>query len=124
MPPCTFGCSVTTRWPRIAGQPGELGDVGDRQSGVGDGGGRAAARQQLPPGVGEAAGEVDDAGLVVHGEQGGGHDGDGNESVPPSPQGPDDAVLGAGRGRTDYGDAGARRELGARWTDASGRRTG
>ena len=21
MPPCTFGCSVTTRWPRIAGNP-------------------------------------------------------------------------------------------------------
>ncbi len=21
MPPCTFGCKVTTRWPRIAGNP-------------------------------------------------------------------------------------------------------
>ena len=73
MPPCTSGCSVTTRWPRIAGTPGELGDIGDGDAGVGDGARRAAARHERPAEVGEAAGEVDDAGLVVHGQQGGGH---------------------------------------------------
>ena len=74
----------------------DLGDVGDRQSGVGDGGGRAAARQQLPSGVGEAAGEVDDAGLVVHGEQGGGHEGTVTNRCRRARKGRRDAVLGAG----------------------------
>ena len=41
---------------------GEVGDVGDGDAGAGDGARRAAARHERPPEVGEAAGEVDDAG--------------------------------------------------------------
>src|SRR5690606_19930300 len=52
---------------------GEIGHVRDRDPGVGDRAGRAAARDQTPAQPVEALGQLDDAGLVVHGEQRGGH---------------------------------------------------
>ncbi len=54
---------------------GVVGDVDHRHAGFGDGPGGAARRHQLPAEVVQALGEVDDAGLVVHGQQGS-HDGD------------------------------------------------
>ena len=65
MPPCTFGCSVTTRWPRIAGHPGELGDVRDGNAVRGDLPPRATARQQPPTGRVQTLGEFGDSRLVV-----------------------------------------------------------
>ena len=55
------------------GEPRDLGDVGHRDAGLGDGPRRAAAGQQRPAELVETTGEVGDAGLVVHGEQRGGH---------------------------------------------------
>ena len=69
IPPCTFGCSVTTRWPRIGREAGELGDVGDREAGVAQGLGGAAAGDEVPAEAAELAGQLDDPGLVVDGEQ-------------------------------------------------------
>ena len=54
-------------------QPGDLGDVGHRDAGLGDHPRRTAAGQERPAELVEATGEVGDPGLVVHGEQRGGH---------------------------------------------------
>ena len=48
---------------------GEVGHVGDGEAGVAQGLGRAAAGDQVPAEAAEPAGQVDDAGLVVDGEQ-------------------------------------------------------
>ena len=70
IPPWTFGWSVTTRWPRMAGKP-----VSSATSVTA----RPASRSALAvpplemrsqPEPAELAGELDDAGLVVDGEQG------------------------------------------------------
>ena len=58
-----------------------LGDVGDRNPRLGDRSGGPAARQQIPPQVVQAASELDDPGLVVDGQQGGGHRAEGNERL-------------------------------------------
>ena len=69
MPPWTFGCSVTTRWPRIAGKP-------VRSATSVTGMPASAIAVAVPPldtsshaELVQAAGELDDAGLVVDGEQ-------------------------------------------------------
>ena len=54
-------------------EPRDVGDVGDRHAGLGDRPRRPAARQQRQPSSCEASGELDHAGLVVHGQQRGGH---------------------------------------------------
>ena len=54
-------------------QPGEVGEIGDRHAGLGDGFGGPAAADDPPPGCMQPCGELDDAGLVVHGEERGGH---------------------------------------------------
>ena len=71
MPPCTFGCRVTTRWPSIAGHAGDVGHVGHRAgrpSAMAVGG--AAAGDQLDAELVQRPGQLDDAGLVVDGQQG------------------------------------------------------
>ena len=55
---------VEDRW-----HAGDVVDRGDRDAGVGDGLGRAARRDELDAASLELAGELDDAGLVVHREQ-------------------------------------------------------
>ena len=55
------------------GEPGQLRDVGDGDTGVADGSGGTAARHQVPPQLVQGSGELDDAGLVVDGEQRSGH---------------------------------------------------
>ena len=49
---------------------GELGHVGDRDPGLGDGRCRPPAGDQVPAGVGQAPGQIDHTGLVVGGEEG------------------------------------------------------
>ena len=46
------------------GKAGDVGDVDDRQPGVGEGLGGAAGRDQLDPERGQAAAEIGEAGLV------------------------------------------------------------
>ena len=53
---------------------GELGEVGDGRTGSRNCLGRAAAADHLPAESMQVGGELDDAGLVVHGEQRSGHD--------------------------------------------------
>jgi hypothetical protein len=52
------------------GEPGQLGQVGDRQPRVAQGRGGAARGHQVDPQVGQLAGERGDTGLVVDREQG------------------------------------------------------
>ena len=54
-------------------EAGELGDVGDGQPGPGDRRRGAAARDEAPTEVVQPGGQLDHAGLVVDGEQGGRH---------------------------------------------------
>ena len=51
------------------GEAGELGDVGDGDVGVTERLGRAAAGDEVPSHAAQLPGELDDPGLVVHGEQ-------------------------------------------------------
>ena len=51
-------------------EPGEVGHVGNREVGIAQGLGGAAAGDQVPPHASKLTGEVDDAGLVVDGEEG------------------------------------------------------
>ena len=69
MPPW-IGCRVTTRCPRIAGEPVSVGDVGDREAGVGERRGGAAAGHEVPAELDQAPRQLDHAGLVVDGEEG------------------------------------------------------
>ena len=72
-PPWIFGCSVTTRWSRIAGTPVSSARSVTGVPGGGNRLGRAAAADHFPAELVQARGELDDAGLVVHGEQRSGH---------------------------------------------------
>ena len=52
------------------GEPGVVGDLPDRDAGGGDRLGSAAGGEELDPHLVEAAGEVDESGLVRDGEKG------------------------------------------------------
>src|SRR5699024_5676706 len=52
------------------GEAGDRLDLGDGDPGLADGAPRGAGGDDLDPGLGEGAGEVDDAGLVEDGEEG------------------------------------------------------
>jgi len=52
------------------GKPGELAQLGDGQPGQAQRAGRPAGREQLRAQLGHDPGQVHDAGLVVHGEEG------------------------------------------------------
>jgi hypothetical protein len=72
-PPCTFGCRVTTRWSRMAGRP-----VRSARSVTSTPARRPPSAvpplltMRQPGGV-QPGRQLDDAGLVVDGEQRGGH---------------------------------------------------
>ena len=51
------------------GEAGDVGDVADREPGLGEGARGAAGRDELDAELGERAGEVDEAGLVGNGDQ-------------------------------------------------------
>ena len=70
MPPWTLGCSVLTRPSSISGKPGQVGDVTYRETGLAQGAGGAAGRDQLDCVLMQGAGKVDDAGLVGDGKKG------------------------------------------------------
>ena len=57
------------------GKAGQVGHAGDRQAGVGQRAGGAAGRDQLEAAGGQAAADVDDAGLVGNAQQGSWHKG-------------------------------------------------
>ena len=71
-PPCTFGMQRLHAAVHHLGKAGELGHVAHLQAGVGERLAGAAGRDQLDAVAGERAGELDQAGLVGHGEQGAG----------------------------------------------------
>ena len=54
-------------------QPGEVGEVGDGHAGRCHRGSGTTTADQAPPGTMQTLGELDDAGLVEHGEQRNGH---------------------------------------------------
>ena len=61
------------------GESGELGHLGDRNTGLPDGPRRPATREQLPSELVETLGQLGDAPFVIHGQQGGRHGPEGNE---------------------------------------------
>ncbi len=69
IPPWTAGWSVLTRPSSISGRPGHLGDLDVVDARRGERLGGAAARDELPPEIGETAGELLEPGLVVDGQQ-------------------------------------------------------
>ena len=58
------------------GEPGDRGDIGDRQAGVAQRPRRAARRHELEAARDQAAGQLDQAGLVAHREERAARDGD------------------------------------------------
>ena len=68
-PAWIFGCSVLTRPSRISGKPVRSSIGRTSMPGLAQLAGRAAGRDDLDAQLGEAAGEVDDAGLVGDREQ-------------------------------------------------------
>ena len=69
IPPCTFGCSVTTRWSSISGKPVTLGERAAPVRRPPRAPRGAARRHELPAELVQPAGELDDARLVPHREQ-------------------------------------------------------
>ena len=69
MPPWIFGWSVFTRPSEQLREAGHVLDAGHGQSRALEGFGRAAARDELEPDLGQTAGERLEAGLVVDGDQ-------------------------------------------------------
>ena len=58
------------------GEPGDVGDVGHRQPGLGQGAGGAAGRHQFQAAAAKSGGQVDQAGLVGNTQKSSGHWGD------------------------------------------------
>ena len=69
IPPCTFGCSVTTRWSSMSGKPVNSRRCDHRDAGLVDRARGARRRHELPAELVQAAGEVDEPGLVPDREQ-------------------------------------------------------
>ena len=70
------------------GKAGDVGDAGDRKSGVGERARRAAGRDQLEAARGEAAAQIDDAGFVGNAQQGSWHNGRKSSIISATPGGP------------------------------------
>ena len=81
MPPCTFGCSVTTRWPRIAGNPVRSATSVTGTPVVGDRRAVPPLETSRPAELVQRPGQLGDTGLVVDGEQRGRHRRDRSQSA-------------------------------------------
>ncbi len=73
MPPWTLGCSVFTRPPSISGLPVSAATSVDAEPGAAQRLGRAAGGHELDTEGSEPPAELQQAGLVVNGEQGARH---------------------------------------------------
>ena len=51
-------------------EPGEIGDIGDGDAGLGDHPGGTAARNEIPTEIVQRACQIDNTGLVIHGQKG------------------------------------------------------